>query len=838
MICLKILYSFLSKVEYVLVLKAVLFKECEMKLLKLFAFFNILLAVNVLAEDCGCTGGDNNLTIAAIIIDGNMDDWVNVIADPDNGTCDSSDQTDYDINLTRTGSIQSTGRNLTHFSWTGQNDKSGFVYGYTEREGSNTNVERFIFYKDGDADGLMETGDIALVAEWKGSTGTVHMEICDYVVNTTDGNASSDPMVWQTTDVGTPLLYPGGTTVPLEWVGQADGYTIHGGLTNCRVEAGLNGSGSSDGLRMEWQVPWKVVNMTPFQPITYHVSTMNAAVNANNPPGQVDDNMGSCPLEINPPPVIVVLDVNKTVSKPTPYIGDGLYYTIAVTNNGSNVANNVVVHDALPAGAVYLPDWYGTDWTCSVDVGNNTLDCNFTRELGVAETTQLFIPVIATGSAGDTVNNEACAHADENATEVCDTAIMTILAAQPSPGVALTIDKGVSDPTPLIGDTVVYGIIVSNVGDTSATNVEVNDLLPTGVTYISSDATLGSYNSVTGVWAIPTLAAGATATLLITVTVDNNVVMGATVTNEACATADQNTTAVCDDASFVIREPNVILTIQKLADLHFPGENAEVIYTIVVNNTGYNSATNVIVTDTLPDGVTGVSAGGNGWICDDSALPFLTCENPTLVLVPGLPTSFDINVTVDLGTSGTTIINTACIDNPNVEVPNCAESIITIALTQTIGDYVWYDDNNNGIQDAGEEPVEGMTVELLDISGSTIASQSTDASGMYSFDVVPGTYSVRFSGLPANYTFAKMNMGTDDSKDSDADSNGYTQPVIIGIGADNFDLDAGIYCNCNDVKSNSSPAMNQISAALMILMTIMLGLFFTRREEQLKKNER
>lgn len=812
-----------------------------MKLLKLFAIVNILFCFNVLAADCAtCGTGDNNLTVAAISIDGVMDDWASVIADPDNGTCDPSDQTDYDINRTVAGEIQSTGRNLTHFSWTGQNDPNGFVYGYTTREGSNTNVERFIFYKDGDADGLMEAGDIALVASWQGNTGEVDMEICDYVVDATDGDGSSDPMVWQASDVGTPLLYPGGTTVPSAWVGQADGYTIHGNLTNCRTVAGLNGSGSADGLSMEWQVPWQVVNMTPFQPITYHVSTMNAAVNKNNPPGQVDDNMGSCPLEITPPPppVIVVLDVNKTVSNPTPYIGEGLFYTIAVTNSGANAANNVVVHDALPDGAVYNPTWYGTGWTCVVDVVNNTLDCNFTGPLGVGETTQLFIPVIATDViGGPVVTNTAYAHADENATEVSDTVSMTLVA--PPPGVVtLTVAKGVSNTTPLAGETVVYGIIVSNVGDTNATNVVVNDLLPTGVTYISSDATVGSYDSATGEWAIGDLEAGATITLLITVAVNSDVTVGTTVTNTACAHTDENTTDVCKTTDFVVRKPDVILTIQKLADLHFPGENAEVIYTIVVNNTGYDNATGIVVTDTLPEGVTGVSAGGNGWTCDDSAYPLLTCENPNLVLVPGLPTSFDINVTVDLGTAGTTIVNEACIDNPDIEVPNCAQSIITIDLVRTIGDYVWYDDNNNGIQDAEEEPVEGMTVELLNTSGSTIASQTTDASGKYSFDVVPGTYSVRFSGLPANYTFAKMNMGADDSIDSDADSNGYTQPVIVDIGADNFDLDAGIFCICSGVKSNSSPAMNQISAALMILMTMMLGLFFVRRENQLNKNER
>lgn len=46
-----------------------------MKLLKLFTIVNILFYFNVLAEDYSCTGGDKNLTIAPISIDGVMDDW-------------------------------------------------------------------------------------------------------------------------------------------------------------------------------------------------------------------------------------------------------------------------------------------------------------------------------------------------------------------------------------------------------------------------------------------------------------------------------------------------------------------------------------------------------------------------------------------------------------------------------------------------------------------------------------------------------------------------------------------------------------------------------------------
>ena len=45
-------------------------------------------------------------------------------------------------------------------------------------------------------------------------------------------------------------------------------------------------------------------------------------------------------------------------------------------------------------------------------------------------------------------------------------------------------------------------------------------------------------------------------------------------------------------------------------------------------------------------------------------------------------------------------------------------------------------------------------------------------------------------------------------------------------------------CPCNDVKSDSSSTFGTVSAALMMLMTLMAGLFFVRRESQLSRNER
>lgn len=86
--------------------------------------------------------------------------------------------------------------------------------------------------------------------------------------------------------------------------------------------------------------------------------------------------------------------------------------------------------------------------------------------------------------------------------------------------VDLSVTKTVDVPQPLVGTDVLFTIIVNNAtGTSTATGVSLVDALPTGLTFSSAVSSQGSYNNVTGVWSIGTLASGASATLFITATV-------------------------------------------------------------------------------------------------------------------------------------------------------------------------------------------------------------------------------------------------------------------------------------------------------------------------------
>ncbi len=78
--------------------------------------------------------------------------------------------------------------------------------------------------------------------------------------------------------------------------------------------------------------------------------------------------------------------------------------------------------------------------------------------------------------------------------------------------VDLSLTKTVDDASPNAGDTVTFTLVVSNSSGLVATNVEVEDDLPGGYDFAGSSGA-GSYDDDDGIWTIPTVAAGGTATL-------------------------------------------------------------------------------------------------------------------------------------------------------------------------------------------------------------------------------------------------------------------------------------------------------------------------------------
>jgi len=112
----------------------------------------------------------------------------------------------------------------------------------------------------------------------------------------------------------------------------------------------------------------------------------------------------------------------------------------------------------------------------------------------------------------------------------------------------------------------------------------------------------------------------------------------------------------------------------------------------------------------------------------------------------------------------------------------------------SLGDKVWEDLNNNGIQDSGEQGLAYVVVKLHDCGGAVIATTITDANGNYLFtNLNPGDYYVEFV-LPTDYVFSAQDQGSDDAVDSDADVNtGKTVCTNLIANENDVTWDAGMY---------------------------------------------
>jgi len=124
-----------------------------------------------------------------------------------------------------------------------------------------------------------------------------------------------------------------------------------------------------------------------------------------------------------------------------------------------------------------------------------------------------------------------------------------------------------------------------------------------------------------------------------------------------------------------------------------------------------------------------------------------------------------------------------------------------------LGDRVWLDANEDGLQDGNEIGIPGITVNLFDCDDVLLATTMTDAAGLYLFDLLPaGDYRVGFV-VPEGYEVSPMNVGIDDEIDSDADPvTGLTACVSLTTGEVNLSVDAGLFmpvveeCNPCDGK--------------------------------------
>ncbi len=507
---------------------------------------------------------------------------------------------------------------------------------------------------------------------------------------------------------------------------------------------------------------------------------------------------------------LIDVELTKTVDPAAVEIGGETTFSVSLVNKGPDDATGVVVEDRLPEGLTYVS--HSGDGTFVPETGLWTIG-----DAPVDEVFELELTVTVDSEGEFTNVAEVIEHNEKdtdstpgnNVPEEDDQDSATVTA---SPLIDVELDKSVVPAAVRVGEEATFTVVVQNKGPQDATGVVVEDRLPEGLTFVSASVDTGTFDDTSLTWTIGDLDVGDSVTMTLVATVDevgsftnvaevmehNEEDKDSTPGNNLPEEDDQ------DDAT-VVATPDPIIDVYLEKSVEEPnvlvGETAE--FTILVGNDGPDDATGVVVEDRLPEGLSYVSASVSAGSFEEDTLTWTIGD-----LAVGATVSMDLVVRVDEYQE--TFENIAEVmehneqDSDSTPGNNKPEEDdqdsaiifpIEVEASSTIGDFVWFDDDADGIQDPGEDGVPNVTVRLTNQADNAVSTQVTNANGLYLFSGLDaGTYLVEVltSTFPDNHNLTTVGSYTvtlqDDESFLDADFGIVEVLPITGMELESFAL--------------------------------------------------
>lgn len=304
-------------------------------------------------------------------------------------------------------------------------------------------------------------------------------------------------------------------------------------------------------------------------------------------------------------------------------------YMVSVTNSGDSTASNVTLTDALPTGLTFIsstPEAAGSD--------GNTVTWSL-GDLAPGESVAITMMLTA-ASVGEQINTATAVSVEGISGQ--DTALTTVI-----PG-SLQLAK--SGPAQTIsGDDLTYEITVTNDGEGALTNIVLTDILPVGLTYVSSnpEAAVGADGAIS--WLIESLDAGATATVSLVATTGGP----GEIVNTTTVGSDEGASATAQATTLVTKSD---LAITKTPDNASPLLGEQTVFTIGITNNGNAVASNVSVVDPLPAEIGSVVADPEATLGDDGSLQWTIAS-----IDPGDTATITVTGTATVGGSITNTVS-------------------------------------------------------------------------------------------------------------------------------------------------------------------------------------
>jgi uncharacterized repeat protein (TIGR01451 family) len=511
--------------------------------------------------------------------------------------------------------------------------------------------------------------------------------------------------------------------------------------------------------------------------------------------------------------------ITNTANSSSLNVGDTAVFTVTVTNNGEDPATNIRINTPLPAG--FTVDTHGVG---SYSEGIWTID-----SLAKGSTATLtFTGVLQNSTAGTNIINHV--------TETHDEYPFTVNVSDASFYVKKA-DVALSQVGNYSGNKVTFVVTATNNGPDTATNINIRNLIPTGLTGWVVTPSVGTYDSVTGIWNIESLLNGTFATLNITgnATPQTTIINNVTLNNqtEFNSNISQNIIKLV-----YVPSADVRITIYTTTGKYNNWDvNNDVTWAVDLINSGPDDAHNIIATVTLPIGLDfmGADARSNGIWTYNSLTRTLTWN---LAFMPsGGAASLDLLTYISKsGNLTITATKTSQTENdPNTSNNARSRTLpipqqVDIQVTQTvnnlepsIGETIVYTITaiNNGPDNA-----KGVSIKDLLPLGLTFVSADTHGIGTYNNNTGIWTIGNFNNGQTATLTITAIvnninmikNTAKLETKDQfDWNFNNNAQTTIINQGSYVPSADVRITIYTTTGKYNNWDVNNDVTWAVDLI---------------------